>query len=124
MTEEHSEEDAITGVEITPLVGVALVLVMIFMVTAPLFMHPVMDIKLPKAVTGEAEEKGTEEKGTGCFSAAPPAAETGGVGVGALAPRGRTAGRKVACPLFRAQRSPLRRNQLRLDTERSGGKNR
>ncbi len=36
MSEDY-EEDSITGVEITPLVGVALVLVMIFMVTAPLF---------------------------------------------------------------------------------------
>jgi biopolymer transport protein ExbD len=56
MSEDY-EDSAITGVEITPLVGVALVLVMIFMVTAPLFEHPVMDIMLPKAKTGEAEEK-------------------------------------------------------------------
>jgi biopolymer transport protein ExbD len=56
MSEDY-EDDAITGVEITPLVGVALVLVMIFMVTAPLFMQPVMDIMLPEAITGEAEEK-------------------------------------------------------------------
>lgn len=57
MSEDYEEEDSITGVDITPLVGVSLVLVMIFMVTTPLFMLPVMDIVLPRAITGEAEEK-------------------------------------------------------------------
>ena len=54
MSENNTD---ITGIEITPLVGVALVLVMIFMVTAPMFEHPVMDVMLPKAITGKAEEK-------------------------------------------------------------------
>lgn len=54
---ENIEEESFTGIEITPLVGVALVLVIVFMVTAPLFVHPVMQIALPKAITGEAEEK-------------------------------------------------------------------
>lgn len=51
------EEENITTLEITPLVAVALVLVIIFMVTAPLFLQPAMKIVLPKAITGEAEER-------------------------------------------------------------------
>lgn len=51
------EEETITTLEITPLVAVALVLVIIFMVTAPLFLQPAMKIILPKAITGEAEER-------------------------------------------------------------------
>lgn len=51
------EEENITTLEITPLVAVALVLVIIFMVTAPLFLQPAMKIILPKAITGEAEER-------------------------------------------------------------------
>lgn len=54
---ENIEEESFTGIDITPLVGVALVLVIVFMVTAPLFVQPVMQIALPKAITGEAEEK-------------------------------------------------------------------
>lgn len=54
---ENIEEESFTGIEITPLVGVALVLVIVFMVTTPLFVQPVMQIALPKAITGEAEEK-------------------------------------------------------------------
>lgn len=51
------EEENITTLEITPLVAIALVLVIIFMVTAPLFLQPAMKIILPKAITGEAEER-------------------------------------------------------------------
>jgi len=51
------EEETITALEITPLVAIALVLVIIFMVTAPLFLQPKMKIILPKAITGEAEER-------------------------------------------------------------------
>ncbi|MFB0526454.1 MAG: ExbD/TolR family protein [bacterium] len=50
------EEENITALEITPLVAIALVLVIVFMVTAPLFLQPAMKIILPKAITGEAEE--------------------------------------------------------------------
>jgi len=51
------KEETITALEITPLVAIALVLVIIFMVTAPLFLQPRMKITLPKAITGEAEER-------------------------------------------------------------------
>ncbi|MFH1859536.1 MAG: biopolymer transporter ExbD [bacterium] len=51
------KKELITKVNVLPLVDVCLVLVIIFMVTAPLMMQPVMEVKLPKAVTLEGEEK-------------------------------------------------------------------
>ncbi|MBN1596125.1 biopolymer transporter ExbD [candidate division FCPU426 bacterium] len=49
------EEGPITAINVTPLVDVCLVLVIIFMVTAPLFSQPVMKVELPKATTDEGE---------------------------------------------------------------------
>ncbi len=46
----------ITAINVTPLVDVSLVLVIIFMVTAPLFSQPVMEVELPKAITDEGKE--------------------------------------------------------------------
>jgi biopolymer transport protein ExbD len=50
-----SAEGPITAINVTPLVDVCLVLVIIFMVTAPLFSQPVMKVELPKATTDEGE---------------------------------------------------------------------
>jgi biopolymer transport protein ExbD len=51
-------QEAITKIDITPLVGVALILVIIFIVTSPLIMAPVdTDIQLPKAATVEAKSQ-------------------------------------------------------------------
>jgi biopolymer transport protein ExbD len=50
-------DDAITDINVTPLVDVSLVLVIIFMVTAPLFSQPVMEVKIPKALTNEGKEQ-------------------------------------------------------------------
>ena len=45
-------------IEITPLVGVALILVIVFMVTSPLIMAPSdMAVDLPKAATREAKSE-------------------------------------------------------------------
>lgn len=52
-----SKREMITKVNVLPLVDVCLVLVIVFMVTAPLMMQPVMEVRLPKAVTVEGEEK-------------------------------------------------------------------
>ena len=52
-----SQDDMVTGINVTPLVDVCLVLVIIFMVTAPLFEQPSLDVNLPKATTKEGEEK-------------------------------------------------------------------
>jgi biopolymer transport protein ExbD len=49
---------SISKIDITPLVGVALILVIVFMVTSPLMMTPVdMEIDLPKAKTVEAKSQ-------------------------------------------------------------------
>ncbi|MDD2774112.1 MAG: biopolymer transporter ExbD [Elusimicrobiales bacterium] len=53
------ETDSITGINVTPLVDVCLVLVIIFMVATPLMVEPKFAVKLPVAKTkdGEAKEK-------------------------------------------------------------------
>lgn len=51
-----SSDEPITEINVTPLVDVSLVLVIIFMVTAPLFSQPVMEVELPKAITDEGKE--------------------------------------------------------------------
>lgn len=52
-----NDEGLVTGINVTPLVDVCLVLVIIFMVTAPLLSEPVFKVSLPKARTQEGEEK-------------------------------------------------------------------
>ncbi|MBI5203156.1 MAG: biopolymer transporter ExbD, partial [Elusimicrobia bacterium] len=56
----YAETEAeITGINVTPLVDVCLVLVIIFMVTAPLLSNPAFKVDLPVAHTKEGEEKDT-----------------------------------------------------------------
>ena len=51
-------QSIISKIDITPLVGVALILVIVFMVTSPLMMTPVdMELDLPKAKTIEAKSQ-------------------------------------------------------------------
>lgn len=57
MGPQSSSTDPITSINITPLVDVSLVLVIIFMVTAPLFTQPILPVDLPKAITDEGKEK-------------------------------------------------------------------
>lgn len=47
------EDEEITGINVTPLVDVVLVLLVIFMVTASYIVHRSIQVKLPDAVTGE-----------------------------------------------------------------------
>ncbi len=47
-----SEEGAITGINVTPLVDIVLVLLIIFMVTAKLIVSKSVPLDLPKAATG------------------------------------------------------------------------
>jgi biopolymer transport protein ExbD len=49
-------DDPIVDINITPLVDVCLVLVIIFMVTAPMFSEPAIKVDLPSAHTREGEE--------------------------------------------------------------------
>lgn len=50
------DDDIVSGINVTPLVDVCLVLVIIFMVTAPLMSDPVIKVTLPQAHTREGEE--------------------------------------------------------------------
>lgn len=53
----YGDEAPITDINITPLVDVCLVLVIIFMVTAPMMSEPAIKVSLPVAHTKEGEEK-------------------------------------------------------------------
>ena len=53
----HDDDDIVSGINVTPLVDVCLVLVIIFMVTAPLLSEPVIKVQLPKAHTKDGEER-------------------------------------------------------------------
>jgi biopolymer transport protein TolR len=60
MQEFELEEDAITGINVTPLVDITLVLLIIFMVTARFISEPSIGVSLPKSSSspaGEASEK-------------------------------------------------------------------
>ena len=48
MQDSDSEEDAITGINVTPLVDITLVLLIIFMVTARFIAEPSIGVNLPK----------------------------------------------------------------------------
>lgn len=48
-----SDEDIIADINVVPLVDIVLVVLIIFMVTAPLFMKPSINVNLPKAVSGD-----------------------------------------------------------------------
>lgn len=50
---DPSESDSIDDINITPFVDVVLVLLVIFMVTAPMMVKETMNIKLPKAKSTE-----------------------------------------------------------------------
>jgi len=51
------KEDSIAGINIAPVINVALVLVLILMITAPIINMPNIPVNLPKAVTIEAKEQ-------------------------------------------------------------------
>src|SRR3954469_1827821 len=52
-----TDDDMITGINVTPLVDVVLVLLIIFMITAPVLYQSAIKIQLPKAKTGEENPK-------------------------------------------------------------------
>ena len=51
------EDEIIVGINVTPLVDVCLVLVIIFMVAAPMLSDPLFKVDLPQSHTQEGEEK-------------------------------------------------------------------
>lgn len=56
MTKEI-EEDSIAGINMSPIINVALVLVIILIITAPILSIPNIPVSLPRAVTIEAKER-------------------------------------------------------------------
>ena len=52
-----AQSELITKVNVTPIIDVALVLVIILLVTAPLLTVPDLPVDLPKAATREAEDE-------------------------------------------------------------------
>ena len=51
------EENSIAGINMAPIINVALVLVIILIITAPILSIPSIPVNLPKAVTIEAKER-------------------------------------------------------------------
>ncbi|MBC7741881.1 MAG: biopolymer transporter ExbD [Bdellovibrionaceae bacterium] len=49
-----SDDDVMAEINVVPLVDVILVVLIIFMVTAPMIMKPSINVNLPKAASGEA----------------------------------------------------------------------
>ncbi|MBI3540924.1 MAG: biopolymer transporter ExbD [Deltaproteobacteria bacterium] len=52
-----SDDEIISGINVTPLVDVVLVLLIIFMITAPVLYQASLKVNLPKAQSGERNEK-------------------------------------------------------------------
>lgn len=53
--DENENSSLMTGINITPFVDVALVLLVIFIVTAPMLVKDVLEIKLPKSKQGDGQ---------------------------------------------------------------------
>lgn len=52
-----SDDDVISGINVTPLVDVVLVLLVIFLMTAPVIYQSAIKVQLPKARSGETNPK-------------------------------------------------------------------
>jgi biopolymer transport protein ExbD len=52
-----SDDEVFAGINVTPLVDVVLVLLIIFMITAPVLYQSAIKVQLPKATTGEQNQK-------------------------------------------------------------------
>lgn len=50
-------DDSISDINVVPLVDIILVVLIIFMVTAPMLLKPSINVNLPKAASGEATTK-------------------------------------------------------------------
>lgn len=59
MAASTSDESEISGINVTPLVDVVLVLLVIFMITAPTLYQNALKVNLPEAKTGEDQSKST-----------------------------------------------------------------
>lgn len=52
-----SDDELISGINVTPLVDVVLVLLVMFLITAPVLYQSAIKVQLPKAKSGEQAEK-------------------------------------------------------------------
>lgn len=52
--QNSGDEEPISDINVIPLVDIILVVLIIFMVTAPMIMKPSINVNLPKAVSGDA----------------------------------------------------------------------
>ncbi len=52
---ENDDSGIISSINITPFVDVVLVLLVIFMVTAPMLVKDILEIKLPKTISGDGK---------------------------------------------------------------------
>lgn len=50
---QNQDDEAIAVINVVPLVDIILVVLIIFMVTAPLVLKPVIDVNLPKSSSGD-----------------------------------------------------------------------
>ncbi len=53
MQSGSNDDDAISGINVVPLVDIILVVLIIFMVTAPMIMKPAINVNLPKSASGD-----------------------------------------------------------------------
>jgi biopolymer transport protein ExbD len=49
----HDDQDSISDINVVPLVDIILVVLIIFMVTAPMIMKPSINVNLPKTASGD-----------------------------------------------------------------------
>lgn len=50
---KYQDEEPLSDINVVPLVDIILVVLIIFMVTAPMFIKPSINVNLPKAASGE-----------------------------------------------------------------------
>lgn len=55
INEENQNEGLMSSINITPFVDVVLVLLVIFMVTAPMLVKDIMELRLPKTQSGDGQ---------------------------------------------------------------------
>lgn len=58
MAMKTSDDEAISEINVVPLVDIILVVLIIFMVTAPMFLKPSINVNLPKAASGDKTAPG------------------------------------------------------------------
>ncbi len=59
MAAETGDEELISSINVTPFVDVTLVLLVIFMVTAPVLAKDILNLRLPKTETGDGKAMST-----------------------------------------------------------------